>query len=76
MTTIESTETTVSRIRPEYEVREAKIVMPPAQMNLFTGKPEVIRFPVEAEFEEEQRYIEVEIPRLQAMVAERRKQYG
>ena len=31
---------------------------------------------IEAEFEEELRYIEVEIPRLQAMVAERRKQYG
>jgi uncharacterized protein (DUF433 family) len=31
---------------------------------------------IEAEFKEEQRYIEVEIPRLQAMVAERRKQYG
>ena len=31
---------------------------------------------IEAEFEEEQRYIEVEIPRLQAMVAERREQYG
>ena len=31
---------------------------------------------IEAEFKEEQRYIEVEIPRLQAMVAERRKPYG
>jgi uncharacterized protein (DUF433 family) len=31
---------------------------------------------IEAEFTEEQRYIEVEIPRLQAMVAERRKQSG
>ena len=31
---------------------------------------------IEAEFAEEQRYIEVEIPRLQAMVAERREQRG
>ena len=31
---------------------------------------------IEAEFKEEQRYIEVEIPRLQALVAERRKRYG
>ena len=31
---------------------------------------------IEAEFEEEQRYLEVEIPRLQAMVAERRARYG
>jgi uncharacterized protein (DUF433 family) len=29
---------------------------------------------IEAEFAEEQRYIEVEIPRLQAMIAERREQ--
>jgi hypothetical protein len=29
---------------------------------------------IEAKFKEEQRYIEVEIPRLQALVAERRKQ--
>ena len=31
---------------------------------------------IEAEFAEEQRYIEVEIPRLQAMIAERREQGG
>jgi hypothetical protein len=31
---------------------------------------------IEADFEEEQRYLEVEIPRLQAMVAERRARYG
>jgi len=54
MTTKESTETTVSRIRPEYEPTQAKAVMPAAQINLFTGEPEVIQFPVEAEFEEEE----------------------
>lgn len=31
---------------------------------------------IEAEFAEEQRYIEIEIPRLQAMVAERRERGG
>lgn len=42
------------RIRPEYEPQEGKIVMPAAQRNLFTGQPEIIRFPVEAEFREEE----------------------
>jgi len=54
MATEESVESKVTRICPEYEPEEAKVVMPLAQLNLFTGQPEVIRFPVEAEFEEEE----------------------
>jgi|LGOV01.1.fsa_nt_gb CRISPR-associated protein Cas1 len=50
----ESQKQAVRRIHPEYEPEEAKVVMPAAQLNLFTGQPEVIRFPVEAEFREEE----------------------
>lgn len=50
----ESQKQAVRRIHPEYEPEEAKVVMPAAQLNLFTGQPEVIRFPVEKEFEEEE----------------------
>ena len=50
----ESQKQAVRRIHPEYEPEEAKVVMPAAQLNLFTGQPEVIRFPVEREFEEEE----------------------
>ena len=44
----------VSRIHPEIKVEECEAIQIPAQINLFTGQEEPVRYPVEREFDEEE----------------------
>ena len=44
----------VTRIHPEIKVKEDEAIQIPAQINLFTGKEEPVRYPVDKEFEEEE----------------------
>ena len=44
----------VTRIQPEIKVKEGEAIQVPAQINLFTGEEEPVRYPVETEFDEEE----------------------
>jgi len=44
----------VTRIHPEIKVKEGEAIQVPAQINLFPGEEEPVRYPVEREFDEEE----------------------
>ncbi|NVL93336.1 MAG: hypothetical protein HWN71_09930 [Desulfobacterales bacterium] len=48
----------VTRIHPEIKVKEGEAIQIPAQINLFTGEEEPVRYPVERGFDEKE--IEIE----------------
>lgn len=47
-------ESEVTRIHPEIKDKEGEAIQIPAQINLFTGQEEPVRYPVEREFDEEE----------------------